>query len=91
MCCRLRGDVGCASGGTYDTKGLPHRLSDEGETRVEVLRVVHGKKPSQQILVEDLDVLLFQATPEREEGRGQGGGGGGGGGERERERERERE
>ena len=43
MCCRLRGDVGCASGGTYDTKGLPHGLSDEGETRVEVLRVVHGK------------------------------------------------
>ena len=44
VCGCLCGEVGSAGGGA-DAKGLPHGLGNEGETRVEVLGVVHREEP----------------------------------------------
>ena len=63
VCRCLGGEVRSAGGRTDDPEGLSDRLSDERETRVEVLRVVHRKEPGQQIMVEHFYVFLLQTTP----------------------------
>lgn len=63
MCGCLRSEVWGAGRGTDDPKGLSHGVGNEGEAGVEVLRVVHREEPREKVVVEDLDILLFQTAP----------------------------